>query len=304
MLRCSGREARWRVRLASSSESQHDRAVACQSPGALPAVGRVGELPFDLLGHWPCQRFEVVSRIAQASTSCSACASMSAASNRGSPSAAMIRISVGPGDEVDAHFAGEQLLGGGHIDVAGADDAVRFGNGLRAEGEGRDRLCAAHLKNVLDSQQVRGPEILRHGARAGDADGLARPPLAREPPSSSAWTAMDSGPRECKRPSNRAAARSAPVASRARFRIHDTGICMAAKAPMLAEAVATASRNSGGGDFAAAGQLASAARERYAAPSRRTGAHTPSAPDRRASGRLPESDAPRLRPLPAEPSAG
>ena len=42
------------------------------------------------------RRFDVVSSTAEASTSCSACASMSAASQRGSPSSAMIRISVGP----------------------------------------------------------------------------------------------------------------------------------------------------------------------------------------------------------------
>ncbi len=54
----------------------------------------------------------------------------------------------GAGDEVDANFAGEEFLGGGDVDVAGADDAVGFGDGFGAEGEGGDGLRAAHVEDM------------------------------------------------------------------------------------------------------------------------------------------------------------
>ena len=129
---------------------QHDGAVAARSTSrATGAVGSVCKLPLDFRGHrlrpGAC---DVVSRMAEASTSCSACASMSAASHA--------RIAVGgddqdlgrPGDEVDPDFAREQLLGGRDVDVAGADDAVDARHGRGAEGERRDGLRAAHLKDV------------------------------------------------------------------------------------------------------------------------------------------------------------
>ena len=73
---------------------------------------------------------------------------MSAAKCRGSPSAGDDQDLGGPGDEIDADFARQQFLGGRDIDVAGADDAVGARHGARAEGERRDGLRAAHLKDA------------------------------------------------------------------------------------------------------------------------------------------------------------
>ena len=67
----------------------------------------------------------------------------------------------GAGDEIDADFAGEQLLGGGDVDVAGADDAVGARDGAGAEGEGGDGLRAAHLEDVADAEQGGGADRLR-----------------------------------------------------------------------------------------------------------------------------------------------
>src|SRR5436309_2879797 len=64
----------------------------------------------------------------------------------------------GAGNEVDADFAGEELLGGGDIDVAGTDDAIGAGDGAGAEGEGGDGLGASHLKYVADAEERGGPE--------------------------------------------------------------------------------------------------------------------------------------------------
>ena len=77
-------QRRWREFFAI--DLARDRARSAASPAAAPPRCATAA----------ASRFDVVSRIAEASTSCSACASMSAARWRGSPSAAMIRISVGP----------------------------------------------------------------------------------------------------------------------------------------------------------------------------------------------------------------
>ena len=114
----------------------------------------------------------------------------------------------GAGDEIDADFAGEQFLGGGDVDVAGADDAVGARHGARAEGEGRDGLRAAHLKDVTHAQQGRGAEDFgdRLWGRRCRCSARRRP--APESRSSSRWRAADSGPPECTRPRYRAGARS------------------------------------------------------------------------------------------------
>jgi hypothetical protein len=80
----------------------------------------------------------------------------------------------GAGDEIDADFAGEQLLGGGDVDVAGADDAVGARHGAGAVGEGGDGLRAAHFEDVLDAEQTGraedfGPPALARRRRCSDA---------------------------------------------------------------------------------------------------------------------------------------
>ena len=58
----------------------------------------------------------------------------------------------GSGDEVDADFAGEQLLGRRDIDVAGSDDAVGARHGFGSVGESGDGLRAAHLEDLVDAE--------------------------------------------------------------------------------------------------------------------------------------------------------
>ena len=157
MLRCSGAK-RLLISMASSTERTSTMALFLSIDFARDGAGRQR---LRAASRFPrrqrlARRFDVVSRIAEASVSCSACASMSAAIHRGSPSAAMIRISVGPGDEVDADFARQQLLRRRDIDVARPDDAIRARNGLRAISERGDGVRATHHENVV-----------RH--RAGDA---------------------------------------------------------------------------------------------------------------------------------------
>ena len=76
----------------------------------------------------------------------------------------------GAGDEIDANFAGEDFLGRGDVDVAGADDAVRARDGRGAEGEGGDGLRAAHLEEL--ARRRAGPRCrgLRGRAGTGHAD--------------------------------------------------------------------------------------------------------------------------------------
>ena len=278
-----------RDRLARDRARSAESAAAARSPSAT-AVAR---------------RFDVVSRMAEASTSCSACASMSAARKRGSPSAAMIRISVGPATKSMPDFARQQLLRRRDVDVAGTDDAVGLGHRARAEGERRDGLRAAHLENVGDSQQPRRAQNLRQPAWGRPRRCSARPPPAPESPSSSASKAADSGPRECRRPPYRAAARSGPGAGRARSRsIH------AARHLHFGEAreywrtrSRRPSRNCGRELAAGRRQLALRHAHALAARGRRTCARIPAAPCRRACARLPESDAPPPRPRSSAPRA-
>ena len=50
-------------------------------------------------------------------------------------------------DHINADLAENLALGGGNIDVAGADDLVHGGNTLGAVGKGCHGLCAARLEN-------------------------------------------------------------------------------------------------------------------------------------------------------------
>ena len=86
---------------------------------------------------------------------------------------------AGPGDHVDVAQAARiaQLLGGGHIDVAGADDLVHLGHGLRAEGQRGDGLRPArahhraHAGELCGRQNGGGYLAVRAG-RGGHDDGL------------------------------------------------------------------------------------------------------------------------------------
>ena len=91
-------------------------------------------------------------------------------------------------------------------------------HGARAEGEGGDGLRAAHLENVVDAQQRRGAEDLRHRPAARPRRCCGTPATCAGTTVISRWRAADSGPPGCRRPRYRAAARSGPAAARAASR--------------------------------------------------------------------------------------
>ena len=152
---------------------------------------------------------------AVASTSCSACASMSAAITRASPSAARIRISVGPATKVDADFSRQQLLRRRDIYISRPDNSIHARHRLRAISHRGDGLCAAHTKHLLNPEQVRASQNFHRWVSATRCTmSWHASRLARGQPSSAASKAADSGPKEHSSPPRRAAARSAPASAR------------------------------------------------------------------------------------------
>ncbi len=74
------------------------------------------------------------------------------------------------GDEVDSDIARQQALRCRHIDVAGADNAIGARYSLRAVGERRDGLRAAHSKYLAQAEPMRDAIDFVYRLRAGDAD--------------------------------------------------------------------------------------------------------------------------------------
>ncbi len=54
----------------------------------------------------------------------------------------------GAGDEIDAYFSGQRLLGRGDVDVSRSDDAIDLGDGGGAERQRRDGLRATDAEHV------------------------------------------------------------------------------------------------------------------------------------------------------------
>ena len=119
-----------------------------------------------------------------AASSCSACASRSAAIQRGLARAVGDDDDFGrAGDQVDPHLPEHAPLGGGDIGVAGADDLEDRRDRRRAIGQRRDRLRAADPVDFVDAGDARRRQHQRidHAARrrhhhrdaraAGDARG-------------------------------------------------------------------------------------------------------------------------------------
>ena len=150
------------------------------------------------------------------------------------------------GDEVDAHFARQQFLGGGHIDVARADDAIGARHRARAEGESRDGLRAAHLENAARTpSRCAVPRISGTGRGTGHANVRHAGHLRRNH-----GHHQRGGQRIAARGNiggrpYRAAGRPAQLQAGAAFRAAiPAGSCISANARILAAAVATAARKS------------------------------------------------------------
>ena len=101
---------------------------------------------------------DVVTRMTCAITSCSACASRSAATKPAlAESSAITSTSDGPAGRsmaAPSGSAGHQLFGGRHPGAAGAEDLVDLAHGLGAEGQGGDGLRAAHLVDGVDAAEL------------------------------------------------------------------------------------------------------------------------------------------------------
>ena len=194
MLRCSGAK-RLEISTASSSERTRMMALFGRWPCGPPA--RWAGLPVAVrlrLATAAARRFDVVSRMRRGVHV--------VLGLRQHVGGEVARVAVGrddqdlggPGDEVDAHLAGQQFLGRGHVDVAGADDAVGARHGAGAEGEGGDGLRAAHLEHVRRPSAARPCRGSSSAGRGRPRRCSGRPPPAPGPRSSAAWRAADSGP--------------------------------------------------------------------------------------------------------------
>ncbi len=125
-----------------------------------------------------------VTRTGRASGSCSAWARRSAATVAGSAvSSASTTSSDGPGQHVDAHVAGDELLGGGDPAVARAHHDVAGGHRTGAVGERGDGLGAADREHAVGA----GDRGRGQGHRPRVA---ARPPRPRATPATRAVTAV------------------------------------------------------------------------------------------------------------------
>ena len=98
-------------------------------------------------------------------TSCSACASRSAATNCGIGGFVGDHQHLGRARrQVDGgagRIRGDDLLGGRDPGAAGSEDLVDLGNALRAEGQRGDGLRAADLVDGVDAAQLGGHQHRR-----------------------------------------------------------------------------------------------------------------------------------------------
>ena len=62
----------------------------------------------------------------------------------------------GTGQKIDSTIESNQLLGGGHVVVPGADDLVHSRNRFRAVRQGRNRLRPADAIELAHTQKRRG----------------------------------------------------------------------------------------------------------------------------------------------------
>ena len=135
---------------------------SCHDAPAILARGSVLSCASTACATSSARRFESVIRIDCALSSCSACASRSAAIQEALPlSSAIDQHFGGTGDHVDADLAEHQPLGGGDIGIAGPDDLGDRRNRCGAIGERGHRLRAADAIDFADATKLRGGEHQR-----------------------------------------------------------------------------------------------------------------------------------------------
>ena len=78
----------------------------------------------------------------------------------------------GSGEHVDGAVEGDEALGRGDVEIAGADDLVDARDGFSAVGERRDGVGAAGAIELGDAEQVRGRERFRGGLGRDENDAL------------------------------------------------------------------------------------------------------------------------------------
>ena len=183
--RCSGAS---RSTSAAASSQSRTRMMA---PCALPARRR----RWRRAAGWAARRrpraatasakpASSVIRMDCAASSCSAWASRSMATRRGSLGGVGEHHHLGgAGDAVDADAAEHLALGLGDIGVAGADDAVHRGDGGGAVGQRRHRLRAADAVDFGHPGAARRGQHQRvqHAVRASARTWRCAPPRRRGP---------------------------------------------------------------------------------------------------------------------------
>ena len=90
----------------------------------------------------------------------------------GSPVSLVTTISVGPAGMSMPHLVRDGDLGGGDVEVAGADDLVDGRDGLGAVGQRGDGLRSADAVELGDAGEVRGGEGFARGLGGADDDAL------------------------------------------------------------------------------------------------------------------------------------
>ena len=187
--RCSGAR---RLASAIDSRSLRVRTIAPRRRSA----SRAGPSAGACASTWRCtavaSRLLEVIRIARASTSCSACASRSAAIQAGLPARRDDHDLARAGVEVDAAVPRDQRLGRRDVGVAGADDLVHARHAGRAVGHRRDGVRAAEAEQPR-RRRLRAPRPSPWRPAAGSTRSLPRRRRrAPESPSSAATRAADS----------------------------------------------------------------------------------------------------------------
>ena len=149
----------------------------------------------------------VVTKIASASGSCSACATRSAAISRGSPRSLVTTISVGPASMSIAQSNATSRLAAVTYRLPGPTILSTRAIARRAVSQRGNRVCAAYPIELRDAEQMRRRQRLRAGF--GETTTIRSTPRpAPESPSSAASKAADAARSAHSIPPMRAAAQA------------------------------------------------------------------------------------------------
>ncbi len=105
---------------------------------------------FNLFLHFPASFSLVVTRIADAISSCSACDKRSAATYLGlAVSSAITKDLAWSRNRINADIAVNSFLGQRHVNIARTNDLVHLRNRSCTKSQCCNRLCTAHFVNLI-----------------------------------------------------------------------------------------------------------------------------------------------------------